>query len=328
MKRPQGFDRPPVRRAPSTSDAPARRGEPAARAAADGASDRARPGTDRDRVTTEPIVLPVPPERGPADAEAAPDLPADGRAARRAVAKAARERRRYEKQEIRRFTQRTRRRRIAWLVAVGSVLLVVGGAVAAAYSPIMALREVRVEGLVRTSEADVVAAFDDQIGTPLALIGSDDVQAALRGFPLIETYAAETVPPGTLVLRVVERTPVGVVQTSNDLALVDGAGVVIDHLAERPEGQPLIEAGAVTSEGFRAAAAVIRSLPPQVRPQVVRATAETVDDVRLELASGVSVVWGSAEQSTTKADVLAALMVSSPDASRYDVSAPMNPVVG
>ncbi|QEO13188.1 FtsQ-type POTRA domain-containing protein [Agromyces intestinalis] len=275
--------------------------------------------------SAEKPAVPKPAAPKPASA---PDPPADARAARRAVAKAARERRRYEKQEIRRFTQRARRRRIAWLVAAGSVVLVAGGAVAAAYSPIMALREVRVEGLVRTPEADVVAAFADQLGTPLALVGSDDVQAALRGFPLIETYAAETVPPGTLVLRIVERTPVGVVETSNGLALVDGAGVVIEKVDERPEGQPLIEAGAVTSEGFRAAGAVIRSLPASVRPQVVGATAETADDVRLELAGGVSVVWGGADESSTKADVLAALMAASPGASRYDVSAPMNPVVG
>ncbi|WP_243695204.1 cell division protein FtsQ/DivIB [Agromyces protaetiae] len=93
-------------------------------------------------------------------------------------------------------------------------------------------------------------------------------------------------------MRIVERTPVGVVQTDDGLELVDAAGVVIDRPAERPEGEPLIEAGPISSAGFRAAAAVIRSLPPEVRTQLVHASAQTADDVRLELAGGASVVWG------------------------------------
>jgi cell division protein FtsQ len=267
-------------------------------------------------------------ESGP-DEDAAPSAPGDARSAKRALAAAARERRRYERQEVRRFTKRSRRRRVTWAVVVGALLALVAVVGVGAYSPLMALRDVRIEGAQRIPAADVQAAFADVVGTPLPLIDSSEVHAALARFPLIETYSTETVPPGTLVVRIVERTPVGVIDTGSGLELVDAAGVVIDRPDTLPAGQPLIQVdGGVADEGFRAVAAVVRSLPADVRGQLTGATAATADDVRLELAGGASVVWGSAEDSALKATVLASLMRAAPPdtVSQYDVSAPSSPV--
>jgi cell division protein FtsQ len=331
VRRPQGFDGPPRARVTT---------EPIA-VQFPGA---ARPVEDPDATQPiEPLIRPGAGSPGrssdssPLDSSGASGLSgsrgaagtagADVRAAKRALARARAARKRYERQEVRRFTERSRRRRRAWLIGGGSVLLVSAGLLAIAYSPLMALREVRIEGAGRVPVAEIQAAFAEDLGTPLPLITSGDVQAALEGFPLIETYSTETLPPGTLVVRIVERTPVGVIETSDGLELVDAAGVVIERPAERPEGQPVISAGPVTSEGFRAAAAVIRSLPAEVRAQVVHASAETADDVRLVLAGDAAVVWGSAEQSTLKATVLAQLMRSAPPGTvaTYDVSAPLSP---
>ena len=343
MKRPQGFDRPPAPRA--------RRGAVEASTPSPAAASAARV-VPADRVATEPIpvvtsataatgntaAVHVEPSvstsvlDGPETSvgRAAPTTaPLDGRSAKRELAAAARERRRYERQEVRRFTKRSRRRRITWAVVGGAVVALVAVIGVGAYSPLMALREVRVEGAQRIPAAEVQAAFAGVIGTPLPLIDSGEVQAALEAFPLIETYATETIPPGTLVVRIVERTPVGVIDTGSGLELVDAAGVVIERPEERPEGQPLIEVeGGVADEGFRAVAAVVRSLPADVRAQLTRATAATADDVGLELAGGASVVWGSAEDSALKATVLAALMRAAPPDSvaLYDVSAPTSPV--
>ncbi|MEF3404999.1 FtsQ-type POTRA domain-containing protein [Agromyces sp. CCNWLW203] len=294
-----------------------------------------------DEVSTEPIAIVAAPLQSPLDtgissekaddAAANPETPAapkSARAARRELAAASRERRRYERQEVRRFTKRSRRRRIVWSVVLGSIVALVVVVAVGAYSPLMALREVRVEGASRIPAAEVQAAFDDTLGTPLPLIARADVLAALSAFPLIETYSTETIPPGTLVVRIVERVPVGVVDTGSGLELVDAAGVVIERPEERPEGQPLIVTDGVAGEGFRAAAAVIRSLPAEVRGQLIGASAETADDVRLELSSGATVVWGSAEESAAKAAVLARLMAAAPPdtVGEYDVSSPASAV--
>ncbi|MFD6055328.1 FtsQ-type POTRA domain-containing protein [Agromyces sp. NPDC060279] len=352
MKRPQGFDGPRAPRPGRDRPAPSEPRAPAPVSLRRGGVERIEPdavtapvpvvGGDPNATVplgTAPLVAPPasnPVERGDADAPASePERPspaasaaAEARAARKALAAAERARRSYERREVRRFTAHTRRRRRAWLIGIGAAALFVGGVLAIAYSPAMALREVRVEGASRIPPEQIQAAFEGELGTPLPLIGSGEVNTALRAFPLIETYSTELVPPGTLIVRITERTPVGVVQGAEGLELVDAAGVVIDRPAERPEGQPLIEAGATNGAGFRAAAGVVRALPDDIRSQLVRVTAETADDVRLELSSGASVVWGSAEDSALKAVVLAGLMKNAaPDSvGLYDVSAPTSPV--
>ncbi|GAA1525045.1 cell division protein FtsQ [Agromyces terreus] len=356
MKRPQGFERPAQARpaAKPRADTPrpqarasgaSRQGEQARRTAAsggmggsaDGVAHRPGPGA-ADAAHTEPIEVGPSPESRPAWSASADQLgepaPARGTTARgrwstrRAIAAAARERRRYERAEVRRFTVRSRRRRLAWGVSLGTLGLLVAAVVVGAYSPIMALRDVRVEGASRVSADGVTSAFEPMLGTPLTLIDRGEVQAALSQFPLIETYQIEAIPPGTLVVRLVERTPVGVIETDDGLELVDAAGVVIERPEARPDGQPLIEVdGGVASEGFRAVAAVVRSLPAEVRSLVTGASAETADDVVLELGDA-RVVWGSAEDSALKAAVLAGLMRAAPPdtVELYDVSSPKSAV--
>lgn len=330
MKRPQGFER----------AAPARPGRPAP----GGVAAAAPRDVARDQTLTEPIRLPVEKRAAPAgDAPTPPEPPAgtapaprkpgdtarDVRSARRALAAAERRRRRYEREEVRRFTKRSRLRRMTWIVGVASVVALALLAVGVAYSPLMALREVRVEGASRVPAADIRAAFDDRLGTPLPMIAAGDVRRTLSAFPLIETYSTESVPPGTLVVRIVERTPVGVVETSSGFVSADAAGVVIERLDAPPEGLPVVSAeGGLDGDAYRAAGAVLRSLPAELLAGVARVTADTPDDVRLELSEGAVVVWGNADESSTKAAVLERLMAAAPpdQVDRYDVSAPLSPV--
>ncbi|WP_430646633.1 FtsQ-type POTRA domain-containing protein [Agromyces sp. GXS1127] len=288
---------------------------------------------------TEPIRLPVdgiredggPTGAGPRAGDADPATRRDERAARRALAAAERSRRRYERQEVRRFTKRSRLRRATWIAVLASVVGLAAAAVAIAYSPLMALREVRVEGTARIDAAEVEAAFGDRVGTPLPLIAPDEVQRALSEFPLIETYSTETVPPGTLVVRIVERTPVGVLDRSGGLVSVDAAGVVVERLGAQPDDLPLIEVeGGVDEPAFRAAGLALRSLPAELRAAIASASAESADDVRFVLDSGATVIWGSADDAALKTSVLQDLMAAVPpeQVDRYDVSAPLNPVTG
>jgi cell division protein FtsQ len=112
----------------------------------------------------------------------------------------------YERGEARRFTRRSRRRRITWLVSALSLLLVVGFVTGAVYSPLLSLKTIRIEGASRVSAASVRAAVDGQIGRPLALVDFDSITRALGKFPLIRSFVTETVPPNTLVIRIAEQS--------------------------------------------------------------------------------------------------------------------------
>ncbi|WP_309103720.1 FtsQ-type POTRA domain-containing protein [Microbacterium sp.] len=247
----------------------------------------------------------------------------------RDVWRAARARRRALRAEIRRFTQRSRRRRIIWLSAAGALLLLVGGSVAAAYSPLFAVEKITVVGASALDAAAVEQALGDQIGTPLALVDASEVKAALLSFPLIETYALEAKPPHDLTVRIVERTAVGVVRSDAGYTLVDAAGVALATTTDQPAGQPLIEVqGGVDSAAFESLGLVIRALPADVRATVTGVRASTADDVTLTLASGLTVVWGSAEESVEKAIALSKTLLARPDAKTIDISSPHLAVVG
>ncbi|MET2012844.1 FtsQ-type POTRA domain-containing protein [Microbacterium chocolatum] len=248
----------------------------------------------------------------------------------RDVWRAARARRRALRAEVRRFTVRQRRRRAVWLGAGGAVLLLALATLGVAYSPLFAVEQVRVLGAEQLDATRVEAALGDQVGTPLPLVDADAVHDVLAEFPLIETYAIEARPPHELVVRVVERTAVGVFESSSGFTLVDAAGVVLSTTAEAGPGTPILRIdGGAQGDAFEAAGRVIRSLPAGIAAQVTEVEASTADDVTLVLGeTGTRVVWGSAEDSGLKAVVLEAAMTARPpaDVRVYDVSSPASVV--
>jgi cell division protein FtsQ len=313
VKRPEGYGRPTAPPSGSRPTPPAaprpRPGEP-------------RPPSDRGQ---RPVPAPRLSTPGKASGSRAREAEAELRAARR-------ERKRAEKAELRRFTRRTRRRRIAWLTVAGLVVLLTGVLAVAVFSPLLALREIRIDGTARLDPVALQSAVDGQLGTPLALLDDDRITRELGAFPLIRSYTTEVLPPGTLAIHIVERQPIGVVKSTGangtgGFDLVDPAGIVVESTSIRPEGVALIQlVGAeVGDKLFLSMTDVLLALPPEVLTRVDTITATTKDDVTLTLVgSNQRVVWGSSERASTKAAELAWLLAihggSGPG--EYDVSAP------
>jgi len=258
---------------------------------------------------------------------ARPTQPARGERAPKRARTADRIQRRSARAEAKRFTRRARRRRIG-VLSVLAVLAVVAGLIAAAvFSPILALREIRVDGTTNLDPAVLQQAVEGQLGTPLALIDDARIRRELSQFTSIRSYVTELVPPGTLVIHVVERTPLGVVASPTGFDVVDAAGIVLESSPARPAALPLLQldADGLEGTGFAAMAEVLVALPPEVLAQVDSITARTRDDVTLTLTGSVQrVVWGSAADSDRKALVLAALLArfAASGPGEYDVSAP------
>lgn len=280
-----------------------------------------------DRVEPVPAPTGPPVERGggaePAGASSEPSAPSVGW---REVWQAARARRKALRAEVRRFTVRQRRRRAVWWGSAAAVVVLALGTLGAAYSPLFAVESITVVGTEQLDQAQVVAALEGQIGTPMPLVDESAVKAALVAFPLVESYTLEARPPHELVVRIVERTPIGVVETRAGATVVDAAGVALSTAADAPAGLPVLDIrGGVGSDAFIAAGQVMHSLPAAIRAQVTAVSATTPDDVTLTLGgTNTDVVWGSAEQSAAKAIVLEKVMTARPPASvrQYDVSSP------
>jgi len=244
---------------------------------------------------------------------------------------AARARRKALRAEVRRFTARQRRRRMMWIGVVGALAILVLGSLGAAYSPLFAVERVQVIGTSTLDPAAVEQALSGQIGTPLPRVDSSAVKAALVQFPLVESYTLEARPPHELVVRIVERTPIGVIQSDAGYTLVDAAGVALATTPQAPDGRPVITAAdGIGSPAFEAIGTVFRSLPGDIRAQITAMAATTANDVTLTLGgTGTEVVWGNADESPKKAQVLAAAMAARPPDGvySYDVSAPEAAVI-
>jgi cell division protein FtsQ len=294
------------------------RPSPAASSPARSARSTARTSKDPQPPTLEP---PAPRPSATPKPERATPKP------ERAARKAERVKQRYERAEVRRFTRHARRRRIGWLAGF-TILAVTAALIAiAVFSPILALRDIRIEGATRLDPAVVTQAVSGQLGTPLALIDENRIRDELGEFTSIRSYVTELVPPGTLVIHIVERTPLGVIVTPAGFDVVDAAGVVLDSSPARPASLPLLQVDEAGAEGtgFEAMVEVLIALPPDVLAQVESIVARTRDDVTLTLVgSGQRVVWGSAADSERKADILAALLerFATTGPGEYDVSAP------
>jgi len=330
MKRPEGFDQHPPRtpEVPATPNA----GRPSAprkpRRERAGRATKSAPEL-APAASAKPATKPA---RTPRSRPAERSEPKPTAPARSEARKAARLRRRYERGEVRRFTRRSRHRRAGWLSAAGALVVLCLLVTVAVYSPLLALKTLKIEGASSVSAAEIRSALAGQIGTPLALVDFDKIKTDLGKFPLIRSYVTETVPPNTLIIHIVERTPLGVIARAGGYTVVDAAGVTLSHATERPPKLPIIDSGSstTTSTAFKAAVSVLLALPASVSSKVDTISARTKDDVTLVLDGvGQRVVWGSAERSAVKARVLADL-ISHQNANsvvEYDVSAPNSAVV-
>lgn len=217
-----------------------------------------------------------------------------------------------EKAEYRRFTEATRRRRLTWLVSLGSIGLLVLSVVVLTLSPALALREVRVEGASQVTADAIVEALGDLYGEPLARVNDERVAGALEPLTLIQSVETRIEPPGTLVVTISERRPLGAVAGAAAYDIVDAAGVVLWQEPGLPGGLPqILVAASPDQPSFIAISRVLLALPDDLLAQVEGITATTLDDVRFTIrGSSHEVVWGSSERSHEKARVLGASLIA------------------
>lgn len=349
MKRPTGFDRSrspaegkrgaeigaqrrPVERAPSATEPV---GEPVEEPTIPTASPSAGPSRSNAWPDAETFATVGEQESGPPialEATAAAALPetepGDVRAAQRRLRQAERAVRGRQRGERRRFTAHLRRRRRLWLIAGGAVLSLAAFVAVGVFTPLMAVKEVRVEGASQVNAAELLAAMEPFQGVPLALIDEGEVHRALEPFSVIERYAIERVPPQTLVLRVEERQAAIALASANGFDLYDPAGVRLGSSDERPVGVPVGEAATAdpTTAAFRAAARIVRDLPDEVRVNIESVSATSDLDITFTVTGGTQVIWGDAERTQQKATVLSAMIAAVGLPAVIDVSSPEAPV--
>ncbi len=236
---------------------------------------------------------------------------------------------------------RSRRARLRVIVILGLVLVFLGiPAVWLFYgSDWLRAERVSVSGTRVLTPAQVRAAADVPLGEPLISVDTEAIETRLRRkMPRIDAVDVVRSWPHGIGLKVVERTPVLILQKGGKFVEVDDEGVRFATVSEAPKGVPALEltlsrssSAAASLRRFdesrlvREAVVVARAVPAAVARDTRTVKVRSYDDISLELKDGRTVAWGSSEKGAVKARTLTALMKASPAARYFDVSVPTAP---
>lgn len=220
-----------------------------------------------------------------------------------------------------------RRHADPWRTAFFGILVLAvlaGAAWALLGSSLLVVRHVEVVGDRLVTAAQVRQAAKIKPGTPLATVNTAAVASRVEQLAPVLSAAVSRSWPDTIVITVRERTPVlAVAEAGGGYQLIDPYGVVVRSAAHRPAGMPLLSPAPAVLPGspaIRAAAIVLRQLPPEVRARLRWVSAASASAVTLHLAGRVTVLWGGAGRAAQKSAELTLLLRT--HARYYDISDP------
>ncbi|KGM09210.1 cell division protein FtsQ, partial [Cellulomonas bogoriensis 69B4 = DSM 16987] len=229
--------------------------------------------------------------------------------------------------------RRLLRRRIGrWTGATA----VVGGVVwALLLSPLLELdaRQVEILGAEEVVDLEAIDQLVAQsAGVPLPRVDTVGLRRDVLEVRGVREAEVERLWPHGLRVSVVARVPVAAVPEGEEVVLLDAEGVQVARVAEAPDGLPTIRVPLDEPDNRTTIAVltVLRALPEDLAEDVVGVSASSRDAVTLTLADGARVLWGSADESVLKAEVLQVLRSSdvTDDTQVFDVSAPRLPITG
>lgn len=230
----------------------------------------------------------------------------------------------------RRFARRQWARRwLSWrrVVALLVPLVLIATAVYFVFfSPRTQVHEVEVAGNELLTAAEVRRVARVPLGQQLALVDLERSGERVAALAEVEDVDVVRRWPDAVEIKVTERTAVAVIELGGRLRGLDASGVVFRDFTKVPAGMPRVRATSATdADALRGAATVVASLPDDLAARVDHVAVETMDQITLVLRNGRQVLWGSAEDSARKAEVLG-LLLGQPG-QVFDVSVPGSPTV-
>ena len=213
------------------------------------------------------------------------------------------------------------RRVVALLVLIG---LMVGAVWLFYFSDVLAVKDVEVHGTRTLASEEVREVAGVPSGQPLARVDLEAIRARVAALAVVRDAEVTRTWPDRVRIDIEERVAIAVVDIGGRTRGMDSEGVVFRDFPKPPPGMPQVSTSSDTgSDALREAALVVEALPAEMSRRVDHVEVATIDQISLVLRDGKSVVWGSAEDSEEKAEVLAGLLQQ--PARTYDVSVPGQP---
>jgi cell division septal protein FtsQ len=187
-------------------------------------------------------------------------------------------------------------------------LLVVGGSLIAGVvlvlivlaSPIVAVRNIDIEGAKYANATLIETVSKSLRGKSVLTVDTNAAQKLLETDPWIESVRIKTYLPGRAVIEINERVAVAwFLGVDNQGRVIDQEGRVLAVVNGRPTEYMLIDgtgpnliAGAMASESYKAAAQLAMSLPDEIRPVVKNMGVNGPNQVTMTLLTGAVVKFG------------------------------------
>jgi cell division protein FtsQ len=195
------------------------------------------------------------------------------------------------------------------------IALLIAAVWATFWSPLFAVRRVKVVGGNHTSPEQVATAAGLDSRDNLLLVSTGDIARAARSLPWVKRAKVDRMMPGTVRVRVTERRPAMVVSTLGGRWTIDNEGRVLTTGGSKPELPVLggidveaIEVGTfLEAREVRAALSVHAHLPRRLRREVVAIFAPTLERITLSLADDTLVRYGAPEDLMAKNKIVAVL---------------------
>ncbi len=196
------------------------------------------------------------------------------------------------------FRAQNRRKAILVVVAAviggGSLILVVLA------SPIVAVRNVQIEGVTYADARLVDAVVQSLKGKSVLTVDTATAEARLEGDPWIADARISTYLPNRAVIEVAERIPVAwFLGVDNRARVIDLEGRVLAIVDGRPTEYLWIDGtgpnsspGAVASDAYRAAGQLAISIPEEMKPLVEKLGVSGPNNVTMTLVTGTVIDFG------------------------------------
>ena len=198
------------------------------------------------------------------------------------------------------FKMRGVNRRKQILVVGGSLI---GGVVVVLIvlaSPIVAVRNIDIEGAKYANSTLIETVSKSLRGKSVLTVDTNSAQKLLETDPWIESVRIKTYLPGRAVIEINERVPVAwFLGVDNQGRVIDQDGRVLAVVNGRPTEYMLIDgtgpnliAGAMASDSYAAAAQLAMSLPDEIRPVIKNMGVDGPNQVTMTLLTGAVVKFG------------------------------------
>lgn len=217
----------------------------------------------------------------------------------------------------------------------------VAGGLAIAYfgwfrdSSLVAVRDVKVDGVTGSDRARIVGALTDAAkGMTTLHVQAGRLESAVRSFPTVAAVSADPSFPHSLEVRVTEREPALIASDGHRQVAVAPDGSLLQGV-KAPGKLPRVSVGSLPASGRLsgdplAEATVVGAAPAPLRTLIAGITASHDYGVVVTMPGGIELRFGSRDRASGKWAAAAAILADPrvTSAAYVDVREPERPAVG